>query len=288
MDVVGKRVGETYDQTRNKRKSVFVAYLLWLFLGIFAAHRLYLRRHGWLQLLSVLCFGVGLIWVLLDLFLIPGAVKRSRESDGVDDGLASFWRVLSGAIVGVLGIGFLATYLDPTALEESSNASGAVQPQGEGRSTELGPARPPTDIYIDFGQTVEGRRTSATILGVSTKNWTGTWVLDQLIGETAQPGAVFVIVDYDYTNISDGPIGSFNSPTVTLISPAGVEYKADTGATGSEKSGRAIEENVFSDLNPLITYRSVEVFEIATQLLEQPGWNIKLKLDQGEYYVRIR
>ncbi len=73
------------------RKSVGVAYLLWLFLGGFGAHRFYLRQTGTavVQLLmSILGWmtvwvGVGLllliplgIWLLIDAILIPGIARE--------------------------------------------------------------------------------------------------------------------------------------------------------------------------------------------------------------------
>lgn len=77
-----------YSATRPK--SIGVAYLLWLFFGMLGAHRFYLGRTGTaiaillLTLISaVLSFvGIGLllflipaIWVLIDLFLIPGMAR---------------------------------------------------------------------------------------------------------------------------------------------------------------------------------------------------------------------
>jgi len=72
-------------------KSVGVAYLLWLFLGGFGAHRFYLGQTGTavaqliLTLIGaitaiigigfVLLFIVG-IWMLVDAFLIPGIVRN--------------------------------------------------------------------------------------------------------------------------------------------------------------------------------------------------------------------
>jgi TM2 domain-containing membrane protein YozV len=73
------------------KKSVGIAYLLWFFFGGFGAHRFYLSRTGTgvtillLTLFSILLmfFGVGFltiwipaIWVLIDVFLIPGMARR--------------------------------------------------------------------------------------------------------------------------------------------------------------------------------------------------------------------
>jgi TM2 domain-containing membrane protein YozV len=78
----------------NDGKSMLVAYLLLIFLGGFGAHRFYLGRTGSaLAMLALLILGfltialvVGAfllgalgIWVIVDLFLVPGMVESSRK-----------------------------------------------------------------------------------------------------------------------------------------------------------------------------------------------------------------
>jgi TM2 domain-containing membrane protein YozV len=59
--------------------SLAVAYLLWLCLGLFSAHRFYLRRPGSavLQILSYFVI-IGFLWWLVDAMLIPGMVREMR------------------------------------------------------------------------------------------------------------------------------------------------------------------------------------------------------------------
>jgi len=59
-------------------KSTGTAYLWWLFLGGFGAHKFYLNRP--LMGLFYLCtLGGFLIGVLVDTFTIPGQVQRANE-----------------------------------------------------------------------------------------------------------------------------------------------------------------------------------------------------------------
>lgn len=65
----------------NEGPSIVVAYLFWFFLGLFSAHRFYLGRPGSAILQIVTYFIlVGFIWLIVDLFLIPGMV-RSKQND---------------------------------------------------------------------------------------------------------------------------------------------------------------------------------------------------------------
>lgn len=78
----------------SNKKSAGVTYLLWIFLGGFGGHRFYLGRNGsaavmlilgilgWLTIWIVvgLIFFIPLgIWLLVDLFLIPGMVQEQNS-----------------------------------------------------------------------------------------------------------------------------------------------------------------------------------------------------------------
>jgi len=72
----------------NAQRSTGVAYLLWFFLGGFGAHRFYLGKTGtavaqliitivgFFTLIPLIVTG---IWLLVDLFLIPGIIREHSE-----------------------------------------------------------------------------------------------------------------------------------------------------------------------------------------------------------------
>lgn len=64
----------------NEGPSLVLAYLFWLFLGIVSAHRFYLGRPK-TAILQILTYfiGIGLIWYLVDAFLIPGLARAKRD-----------------------------------------------------------------------------------------------------------------------------------------------------------------------------------------------------------------
>jgi TM2 domain-containing membrane protein YozV len=65
----------------NDAPSAVVAYLLWFFVGILSAHRFYLGRPGTalLQILSYFII-IGFIWLLIDVFLIPGMIREKQDA----------------------------------------------------------------------------------------------------------------------------------------------------------------------------------------------------------------
>lgn len=65
----------------NEKKSLGVAYVLLIFLGVFGVHRIYLEKGGWFLLIcSILsAFAIGIIVSIIDLFLLPGIVRSDTQ-----------------------------------------------------------------------------------------------------------------------------------------------------------------------------------------------------------------
>ncbi len=62
----------------SRKKSVAAVWLLWIFLGIFGAHRFYMGRIG-TGIAMLLTVGGLLIWALVDAFLIPGMLRANER-----------------------------------------------------------------------------------------------------------------------------------------------------------------------------------------------------------------
>jgi len=62
----------------NDGPSSTVAWLLWLFLGFLGAHRFYLGRTG-TGILMLLTLGGLFVWWFIDLFLISGMIRSTRD-----------------------------------------------------------------------------------------------------------------------------------------------------------------------------------------------------------------
>lgn len=67
------------EEYSKKRKSILTAYL---FVLLYASHRWYISGRAGLTLIQwllLLINGIGLIWVLIDLFFIPGMCRNKNE-----------------------------------------------------------------------------------------------------------------------------------------------------------------------------------------------------------------
>lgn len=68
-------------EVKNRGKNMFVAYILWYFLGIFGGHRFYMGRNGSAiaqLILSITVIGMiaTAIWWIVDAFLLHTWVKE--------------------------------------------------------------------------------------------------------------------------------------------------------------------------------------------------------------------
>ncbi|MGI8477521.1 MAG: TM2 domain-containing protein [Thermomicrobiales bacterium] len=69
--------GQASTVAPGSRKSLGLAYVFWLLLGLIGGHRYYMGRFGTAVLQTLTIGGLG-IWWLIDLFLLPGMVRRNN------------------------------------------------------------------------------------------------------------------------------------------------------------------------------------------------------------------
>jgi len=96
----------------------------------------------------------------------------------------------------------------------------------------------------------------------------------------APEGAVFVTVAYKYKNISNSPISNSlfsNGIEIKLIDPNGTEYERDAAASSGFAVEIGADEKVISDLNPGITVKGGDVFEVAKDKLKEKGWKLNVE-----------
>lgn len=104
------------------------------------------------------------------------------------------------------------------------------------------------------------------------------YVLDDL-GETKKipEGAVYIVIEYEYKNISGQPIDSWDLPTIKLQDGNGAVYNQDADADWyfSQYS----DAKIISDMNPGIKAKDSDIFEVAIDVLNQGGMKAYIKAD---------
>jgi len=160
----------------------------------------------------------------------------------------------------------------------ATDGSKGAQSAGDGEGAK--------QTVYEVGQPFETEGLEITITKYETRKEVG----NEFINETASEGAVLVCVQYKFTNISNEPISI--SPTVKLVDNEEVEYNQDFGKTVAYSSEvEDYDEKVLSDLNPGLTSRSVNVYEVSEPLWNEKSWRLKITagLFGGDaYYVRLK
>ena len=97
--------------------------------------------------------------------------------------------------------------------------------------------------------------------------------------EYASEGGVLVVVESAVKNSGNKPIAAYRIPRVeALVAPDGTRYKPDVGKSAAyqwadELGPKRLDSKSWSDLNPGITVRDAQVFEVATDQYDAATWH---------------
>lgn len=156
--------------------------------------------------------------------------------------------------------------------EKSSSSSNSEQKQAE-----------QTKVYA-INEAIASQNMELTITAVAEKTSVGS----QYFLERPSEGGTLVVVDWQYKNTSDKPIGTFSQPSIKLLDKNGIEYSSDTGKTSSYATQIKLDRKILSDLNPGITVKDAEVFEVSKESYSQDEWHVLVKADGKEYKVSVK
>jgi hypothetical protein len=126
-----------------------------------------------------------------------------------------------------------------------------------------------------IGEKISTEKFDIVVSSVNTRNSVGS----EFFKEKASQGAVFVVVNFNYKNISKEPIGSFNTPTIKIVDPNNVSYDSATGASAAYATEINLDKKIASDLNPGITQKDAVVFEVSKESWDKAGWKLIIKAD---------
>ncbi len=139
----------------------------------------------------------------------------------------------------------------------------------------------PKEKVYAVGEVVAANKLEITVSKFEEKSKVG----DQYVNKQASEGGTFVAIQYTMKNVSDEPVGMFDYPTLNLVDEKGTEYEADLDASSYYAVETDIDNSkIVSDLNPGITIKDTEVYEISKESFAQGKWYIQI----GDQKVQIK
>lgn len=115
---------------------------------------------------------------------------------------------------------------------------------------------------------------------------TAKQVGDEFFEATPSEGGIYVIVNWEYKNISDAPISAFSTPVIKLVDKNNVKYDSDLDATSSYATEIDLDSKILSDLNPGIKVKDAEVFEISEESYNAGGFKLKIDADK-DFEIKV-
>jgi hypothetical protein len=109
----------------------------------------------------------------------------------------------------------------------------------------------------------------------------------EYLKKSPSQGGTYLTVQYQYKNISDKPVGTFSKPSINLTDKSGTKYKSDIDASSTFATEVNPDRKIVSDLNPGITVKDAEVFEISKDSYSQGGWKLLITADGKKVNINI-
>jgi len=167
----------------------------------------------------------------------------------------------------VLGFGWLGL-LVIAALNTPPDAGGGSSSKVANQS----PASTQEAVVDRIGSPIDLGDITATVTSVRNAARFG----NEYLPVEASDGGTLVAVTYSVKNTSAKPVKSYMMPKLKLIDPSGVEYNADIGKTGQYMAGKQMEMKIISDLNPGITTKDAQVFEVSSEQYDPATWAVSI------------
>lgn len=138
-----------------------------------------------------------------------------------------------------------------------------------------------SDPVFKMGDVIKTDKFEITVTSIEEKSQVG----GEYLKKSPSQGGTYITVQYQYKNISDKPVGTFSKPSINLTDKNGTKYKADIDASSTFATEINPDSKIVSDLNPGITVKDAEVFEISKDLYSKGGW--KLLVTEGSKKANI-
>ena len=92
-----------------------------------------------------------------------------------------------------------------------------------------------------------------------------------------QEGYTYVVVNYQFTNISGKPLAQYESPDFELIDNNKSKYAINFNGTYYYREEKNLDKFLDFDFNPGVTYKSAYVFEVPKKQFKAGGWDLIVK-----------
>lgn len=239
---------------------------------------------------TILGWAFGLLSMFSGAFLL-----LSNPIQGIVNALAGlsvfppFWNFvkqkwnfeLSGMLKLILFIVLFGISMGIAAGDSSSPSSSTTTQDNKQQQAQ---SEKPQETVYKVNQTVSSKNMELTVTQVEERDEVG----GQYFKEEASEGGTLVAVQWQYKNTSEKPIGMlFSGPSIKLVDANGVEYDNDTGKSSAFATEVDLDAKILSDLNPGITVKDADVFEISKEAFAKGGWFVQVRADGGRYKVAI-
>ncbi|MDX1957343.1 MAG: TM2 domain-containing protein [Leptospiraceae bacterium] len=247
-----------------------------LFTFFIGFHYFYLEqtKNAFLYLFSAGGFG---LWFFYDLYrIISGKMK---DKNGL---LITKWYSELKILLKYYGIFFLIILItgainssknertnSPQITEKNQPATN-VSPIDEPKENE-----PKEDDFYKVGDSIPLDILEVTVSKIEEKKFVG----NEYFNEPASEGAILVCVQFKFKNNSNTPLSSYKKPKLELVDSKGTTYDPDIGKTINYSVESKVDTKILSKLNPGVSVKSVEVFEIGKDFWKVGHWYLKVEYD---------
>lgn len=172
--------------------------------------------------------------------------------------------ILVLVVIGAIGGGASNNTSNPSTSDSSSSS--------QTTSTET---KTKTETIYNIGDTIQNKKYEITVSNVSEAKKVGT----QYLNSEPAEGGTYVCVDFSYKNISNGPMNSWDFPSIQLVDSNGTKYSNDISASSYYATEKDPNRKILSDLNPGITVKDNDVYEISIDSYSQGEWFLLIDND---------
>jgi TM2 domain-containing membrane protein YozV len=253
--------------------------LITLLLSFLLVHRFYVGKVVSGFFFFFTAGGLGIWWIIDVIQILSGSFKDqfnkfvfNWEADKKQLGFTI------AALVVVMFIGVSSGNKNKKG-ESTSNSASLTEASKESSAESKA-----EDKTYKIGDVLKFDEIEVTVVKQEQKGRVG----GQYLSEPASEGATLICIQYKYKNISTKPLSGFRHPKFNLIDASGTEYEEDHGKSIYYNTDIGTDIKVLSKLNPGVTVKNGEVFEISKESWAKGPWALKIDYSGTDYSIKLK